>query len=451
MELGSGPQPDAAALRAPLAAELRAAALAVERVRDGRSLPPSLDEAAARFRLTGVSRAAMRDIAYTAVRQLGTAMALAARLNARKPAAALGALQLVVLSELLAPARRHEAVVVDQAVDAARLVADTRAGAGFLNATLRRFLRDRDALLAAVASEQEARYNHPRWWIDQLRSDHPRHWEAVLDAANAPPPLTLRVNTRRTTVEQCRQALEAAGHGVRQIGPQALRLDRPCEVATLPGFAEGWLSVQDLAAQMAAILLDVRPGQRVLDACAAPGGKTAHLLEQVDCRVTALDVDGERLARVHENLGRLGLEARVQRGDARAPADWWDGERFDRILLDAPCSASGIVRRHPEIRWLRRRRDIATLSAVQAEMLAALWPLLEPNGKLLYATCSVFRAEGVSPVERFLGSHADAERVALRWNWPGDPCESEIDQLLPRADPWVDHDGFFYAAIRKLP
>ena len=438
-------------MRAPLAAELRAAAQALEAVRAGRALPPSLDEAAARWRLEGVSRAAMRDMAYTAVRRLGTVSALAARLNARRPVAPLAALQLVALSELLQPGRRHEAVVVDQAVEAARLAADTRAAAGFLNATLRRFLRDRPALMAAIALDQEAIWNHPRWWIDRLRADHPAAWESVLAAGNAPPPMTLRVNVRRTSVEAAIDALAAAGHAARRIGPQALRLEQPCDVARLPGFAEGLLSVQDLAAQLAAPLLDVLPGQRVLDACAAPGGKTAHLLELVDCDVTALDADAARLGRVHENLGRLGLSASVLCGDARRPGDWWDGRRFDRILLDAPCSASGIVRRHPEIRWLRRRRDLATLSAVQSEMLGALWPLLEPGGKLLFATCSVFRAEGTEPVERFLAGRTDAERLELHWRWCGDDHASPVGQLLPRADGQVDHDGFFYASIRKIP
>ncbi len=438
-------------VRAPLAAELRAAAHALERVRAGRSLPPSLDEAAARWRLEGASRAAMRDIAYTAVRRLGTAGALALRLNARKPSAPLAALQLVALSELLAQGRRHEAVVVDQAVEAARLGHDTQAGAGFLNATLRRFLRDRPALMGAISHDQEARWNHPRWWIDRLRADHPDAWESILDAGNAPPPMTLRVNARRATVEACLEMLAAAGHGARRIGPQAIRLDRPCDVSQLPGFAQGWMSVQDLAAQLAAPLLDVQPGQRVLDACAAPGGKTAHLLELSDCELTALDADAGRLVRVRENLDRLGLAANVVCGDARRPDDWWDGRRFDRILLDAPCSASGIVRRHPEIRWLRRRRDLATLSAVQAEMLAALWPLLEPGGKLLYVTCSVFRAEGTERVDRFLEGRSDAERIDLRWRWGADELASPVGQLLPRAGDLVDHDGFFYASIRKIP
>ncbi len=448
MRPGADPQ---AALRASLSRELRAAAWALEQVRAGHALPPALAQAAQRHGLTGASRRALHDIAYQAVRRLGTCLALAHRLNGREPTAAVAALQAAALSMLLEPGRRHEAVLVDQAVAAARLEPATQAAAPFLNATLRRFTRERDALLAAVTREPEARWNHPRWWIDLLRGEQPTQWQQVLAEDNAPPPMTLRVNPRRTDLDAYRLVLAEAGIGASVLGPQALRLDVPREVAQLPGFGEGLVSVQDLAAQLAAPLLDVRDGQRVLDACAAPGGKTTHLLELADCDLTALDADPVRLDRVHENLARLGLRARVVAGDAGRPGDWWDGKRFDRILLDAPCSASGIVRRHPEIRWLRRRSDLATLSRQQSEMLARLWPLLEPSGKLLYATCSVFRAEGEKVVERFCAGHPDAERLAVHWRWIGDEEDSVLDQLLPRSGNTRDHDGFFYASISKRP
>lgn len=440
-----------AALRAPLSRELYAAAAALEQVRAGQTLPQALAQAAQRHRLAAASRAAMHDIAYRAVRRLGTCQALAARLNARPAAPAVAALQAVALAQLLEPGRRHEAVTVDQAVAAARLEPATRAAAAFLNATLRRFLREREPLLEAVLREPEAQWNHPRWWIDALRADHPANWQSILAADNEPPPMTLRVNRRLADVDAYLALLAGAGMRARVIGPQAIRLDSPCDVDRLPGFAQGLVSVQDLAAQLAAPLLDPRDGHRVLDACAAPGGKTTHLLELADCAVTALDVDAQRLERVRENLARLGFAARVAVGDACDPAAWWDGRQFDRILLDAPCSASGILRRHPEIRWLRRRSDIATLSARQSEMLGSLWPLLEPGGKLLYATCSVFSAEGERVVERFLAGHPDAERLALHWRWVGDPQDTALGQLLPRSQEMHDHDGFYYASIRKRP
>jgi 16S rRNA (cytosine967-C5)-methyltransferase len=443
--------PRPAAERAPLAHELGAAAAALEQVRAGRALPPAIAQAAADWRLEGVSRAALQDFAYGAARRLGLAEALAQRLNARAPAAPVAALQLVALSALLAPGRRHEAVVVDQAVAAARQREHTRGATGFLNATLRRFLREREALLAAVADDPQARWNHPAWWIDALRRDHPTHWQAILEAGNQPPPMTLRVNPRRVSVDDYLSRLEGAGMAARRVGPQAVVLAEPCDVDRLPGFADGLVSVQDLAAQLAAPLLDVAPGQRVLDACAAPGGKSGHLLELVDCDLTALDVDASRLVRVRANLDRLGLSANVLAGDACDPAAWWDGRPFGRILLDAPCSASGIVRRQPDVRWLRRRSDLATLSARQGRMLEALWPLLEPGGKLLYATCSVFRAEGERVVARFCARRADAQRLPLVWRWWGDDQDQPVDQLLSRAGGSREHDGFYYASIRKRP
>ncbi len=430
---------------------MRAAAAAIEPLLAGRALPASLDQAAADHRLTGVSRAAARDMAYGTARNLGTVQALAARLNARPAGPGIGALQLVGLSELLEPQRRHQAVIVDQLVSAARDEAALAPAAAFLNATMRRFLRERDALIADIANEPQARWNHPEWWIDQLRQDHPRHWEAVLQAGQRRPPMTLRVNTRRGTTGQYLQRLLDAGRGARQIGPAALILDEPCDVGEMPGFLQGDVSVQDLAAQLAAPLLGARDGERVLDACAAPGGKTAHLLELSDCRVTALDSDAARLQRVRDTLSRIGRTAEVRHGDAARPADWWDGKPFDRILLDAPCSASGIVRRHPDVRWLRRRSDIATMARRQSEMLTALWGVLRPGGTFLFATCSVFRAEGEQVVERFCGRQADAQRQPVIWRWHGESQDHRISHLLPQSVPHRDHDGFFYASILKRP
>jgi 16S rRNA (cytosine967-C5)-methyltransferase len=439
------------ALRAPLSLELRAAAAALEFVRAGSALPAALVQAATRFQVPAASRAATHELAYRSVRKLGLCQGLADQLNARKPSTALAAVQLVGLAQLLEPGRRHEAVIVDQCVDAARQDHELRPAASFLNATLRRFLRERDTLLETALKAPQARWNHPGWWIERLRQEQRREWQQILEADNELPPMTLRVNRRQGEADDYLQELIAAGLPGRRIGPQAICLDAPCDVATLPGFSRGRVTVQDLAAQLAAPLLDVQDGQRVLDACAAPGGKTTHLLELADCELTAIDSDPQRLERVHENLDRLGLRARVLAGDAGDPTSWWDGRRFDRILLDAPCSASGILRRHPEIRWLRRRSDIATLSALQSKLLAALWPLLEPGGKLLYATCSVFNAEGSEVLRRFLPQHPDAERLPVHWRWFGEEQDSPVEQLLPCAGALRDHDGFFYALIRKRP
>jgi len=321
-------------------------------------------------------------------------------------------------------------------------------------------------LIAAVRHDPMAAWNHPVWWVQRLQADWPGHWQALLRQANEHPPLTLRVNARRGSGAAYVQRLASLGIASRllpdpALAGQALVLDEPRPVQQLPGFAEGEVSVQDAAAQRAAGLLlgsgdaALKPGARVLDACAAPGGKTAQLLERADLDLLALDSDGLRLQRVRDTLGRLRLPAtaasrvEVRAGDARRPATWWDGRPFDAILLDAPCTASGIVRRHPDVRWLRRPSDIAALAATQAELLTALWPLLAPGGRLLYATCSLFKAEGEHQIDAFLQRMGTA---AVRRD-PASP-----GHLLPLADnlqpaaagtPGLVHDGFFYALLHK--
>ena len=417
-----------------------------------------LDAAAASGAALGAaSCAAIRDIAYDTCRQFGLVRELARLINSRPPPARLAALQWVALAQLIDPLRA-DGIIVDQAVAAARLEPGGAAVAGFLNATLRRFLREREALLAAARRNDEARWNFPAWWIAQLRGEYPQAWQSILEVGNSPPPMTLRVNPRRGSVEQYLALLAGAGRGARRVGPQALVLDAACAVESLPGWRDGRVSVQDAGAQLAAPLLDPQSGERVLDACAGPGGKTTHLLELADCRVTALDVGEARLRPVRENLARLGLgqaggpghPASVLAGDALRPAHWWDGIAYDRILVDAPCTASGIVRRHPDIRWLRRRSDLATLSRQQGEILRALWPLLRPGGKLLFATCSVFRAEGEQVIDHLLSERRDAKRLELSWRFEADAAEP-VSQLLPVAQPGRDHDGFFYALLEKRP
>lgn len=431
----------------------------------GQSLPAALAAALARVRpTTGTwppgSRSAVQHIAFTTARKLGAARFVLEAMAPRAPAAAVAALAHVALAQLLEP-RRPDAVVVDQTIAAARRDRALAAAAAFLNAVLRRFVRERAQWLENIARNESARWNHPQWWIDQVRADHPDSWQHVLELAQRPPPMTLRINRRATTQQAYLQQLANAGLDAEPIGDDGVVLAAPCDVAVLPGFAAGLASVQDWGAQLAAPLLDPQEGQRVLDACAAPGGKSAHLLERADVDLLALDIDAARLGRVGQNLSRLRLAAvvpaahaatdrsdwktssghmvRLRAADAARPEQWWDGQAFDRILLDAPCSASGIVRRHPDVRWLRRRGDAATLSRIQAQLLAALWPLVAPGGKLLYATCSVFRAENACTVERFV-STASHCRLAC------DPLE-----LLPTDAPGRQHDGFFYALLEKTP
>ncbi|MFT7721304.1 MAG: 16S rRNA (cytosine(967)-C(5))-methyltransferase RsmB [Roseateles sp.] len=443
------PSPQPAGPGAPLHRLLAQAADAVQGVREGRSLTDLL------ARVPADLRPGTQALAFTALRRLGGAEAVRRQLAPKAPPPRVDALLLVALALLWPEPEPGSApmyadhTLVDQAVRAAK--ARAPASAAFVNAVLRRFVRERAARVAAARHSPQGAFNHPAWWIEALRADWPEHWQALLAANNRPPPMTLRVNARHGTAAGYVERLAALGLGARAFGPaapQAVVLDRPAPVAALPGFAQGQVSVQDAAAQLAAPLLlgpGLRPGARVLDACAAPGGKTAHLLElQPDLQLTALDADAQRLARVRETLDRLGQQAVLQAADARQTAAWWDGRPFDAILLDAPCSASGIVRRHPDVRWLRRPEDIDALARVQAELLEALWPLLAPGGRLVYATCSVFRAEGQARLDAFLQRHPEAKAHTL----PG-----ITGHLLPLADNASPDrpslDGFFYALLTR--
>ncbi len=398
-------------------------------------------------------RPGVQALVFQALRWLGRAEALRRQLARRAPSPAVDAL---LCTALALAWRTDEApyepfTLVNQAVEAAKRQPSTRAQSAFVNACLRRFLRERDALIEATDEEPVAHWNHPRWWIERLKRDHPRDWADILEANNLKPPMTLRVNTRRTTVADYLNRLEEAGIDARPAGEYGITLEQALPVAQIPGFAEGFSSVQDAAAQMAAPLLLTglqakgRP-LRVLDACAAPGGKTAHLLELADVEVTAIDIDGARTERIGQTLTRLGLAADVRTADAARPQEWWDGRPFDAILLDAPCTASGVVRRHPDVRWLRRESDIAQLSIVQANLLSVLWPLLAPGGRLLYCTCSVFRAEGDEPIQTFVAHNTDAIiRPAPGHLKPQSTANAHAvrDNLLG------DHDGFFYAVLEK--
>jgi 16S rRNA (cytosine967-C5)-methyltransferase len=396
-------------------------------------------------------RAAVQDTSYGAVRRRAFSERVIAELAPRPPAADVGALLCVALPLLLAG--RHAAhTVVDQAVAAARSQPTTAGAAGFVNAVLRNFLRRQDELLERLQRADEVRYNAPAWWIDAVRTAHPEHWREILATGFGAPALVLRVNRRRSTVEDYLRRLETHGMPASRVGLLAVWLHQPVPVARIPGFAAGDVSVQDAGAQLAAAWLDVADGMRVLDACAAPGGKTAHLAELADLDLTALETDRERAPRIEENLRRIDRRARVVVADGRDVPAWWEGLRYDRILLDAPCTASGIVRRHPDIPWLRRKADVAHLATLQVQLLEALWPLLGVGGRLLYVVCSVFPQEGSEQIARFIGRHPEAAERLL-------PGGAPFVQLLPSVAtsstwdagrPWPTvHDGFFYALLEK--
>jgi 16S rRNA (cytosine967-C5)-methyltransferase len=457
----------------PLAVLLGSTADAVRAVRAG----ASLNEALARVPLA--ARPGTQALAFRVLRTLGSAQWARSKLAVRTPPPPIEAMLLTGLA-LLWPAGElpyAPHVLVDQAVEAMNRRAPRNAA--FVNAVLRRFLREREALVAEAQADAVARWNHPAWWIRRLAADWPGEWQPLLEADNARPPMTLRANARRTSAQEYVERLARAGIEARALGHSAARrgdatapapaaappdrrglpahavqLATPLPVDRLPGFADGDVSVQDFNAQRAAPLIaaHLRPGARVLDACAAPGGKTAHLLELGDFDLLAIDRDPARLARVDATLARLALRARTLAADAAEPNAWWDGRPFDAILLDAPCSASGIVRRHPDIRWLRRETDVAQLAVQQGRLLEALFPLLAPGGRVLYCTCSVFRAEGQARIDAFL-QREPAASLARSPLSPG--------QLLPLADNGAQHaptgapglsnapDGFFLALIER--
>ncbi len=430
----------------PLARLLGHTADAVQAVRAGQSLNAALS------RCPVEARPGTQALSFHVLRGLGGALVVRARLAPKTPDPALDALLLTALALLWpsddAPYTEH--TLVDQAVSAARQ--RQPASAAFVNAVLRRFLRERAVLVEAANQDPAAAFNQPAWWIATLQRDWPRQWQSILRASNQHPPMTLRVNARTGTPASYLLRLAEVGMAADAVGPQAVRLAAPCAVTLLPGFAQGDVSVQDAAAQLAARLLigDGLPkNARVLDACAAPGGKTAHLLELADLDVLALDSDPIRLLRVNETLARLKLSATTIAADAGDPQAWWDAVPFDAILLDAPCSASGIVRRHPDVRWLRRPGDIAALAKVQARLLDALWPLLKPGGRLLYCSCSVFKAEGQQQIDAFLQRQPDA-RVAEHPLSPGHLLPvPDNEASAAAAHPGASPDGFFHTLLQK--
>ncbi len=323
---------------------------------------------------------------------------------------------------------------------------------GLLNAVLRRFQREKTELLAGLKSSDVPHYQHPKWFIKQLKKSWPDRWQSICEEANIQAPMCLRVNTNKSTVSEYLLALKDQGIEASngELSLTSVYLDKPADVFTLPDFVNGSCSVQDEAAQMAAQLLDPQAGEKILDACSAPGGKTCHLLEHAggQLELTALDADETRLTRVHENLQRLGFTATTLVGEAQHIEQWWDGIAFDRILLDVPCSATGVIRRHPDIKLLRQKQDIDNLAQLQRQILDKAWQMLKPGGKLLYATCSILPLENANNIEAFLGAQEDAQ---LQSTPQMNASSSGVDtgfgwQLFPKAQ---SHDGFFYALLQK--
>jgi len=411
------------------------AAQVVRQVLSGRNLNQVLEEMRPK-QFTPQQRGILQDLSYGTLRWLTRLEALLAQLLNRPLTEERVRDLLLVSLYQLEYSKNATHAVVNSAVEAATQFKQPWAK-GLVNAVLRNYLRQRADLLKNLPKDSATQHAWPRWWVMQLQKQYPQQWEAMLVAGNQHPPMTLRVNTRKLSREAYMAKLIAENIEAEVVGEFGIRLTKPVNVDKVPGFFQGEVSVQDLGAQFAAPALDVQPGMRVLDACSAPGGKAAHLLELADIDLLALDHDAARLEKVSSNLQRLGLTAKVKAGNAAEPQNWWDGQAYDRILADVPCTASGIVRRHPDIKWLRREDDIAGFCAQQAAILHGLWSTLAKGGKLLYATCSVFEQENQQQITAFLASHSDARALPL----PG----VKEQQLIP----CDQHDGFYYALLQK--
>ena len=435
-------------LQAPLWQLLQATSQVALAVHGGRSMTVAIEAVPKDI------RPGVQALSFQAMRWWGRAVAIRKALARKAPPAQADALLCTALAlswnDDISPYPVH--TLVNQAVEAARRHKDMRAQAPFVNACLRRFLRERESLLATTEADLTAQWNHPVWWVKRLKADHPEDWQAILQAAQAAAPMSLRVNLQHQTVATYLSALEAHGIQAKAVGQMGVQLAKAVPVNQLPGFNDGHVSVQDAAAQLAAPLLlnglqTGAPSLRLLDACAAPGGKTGHLLECApQAQVLALEVDPQRCQRIHDNLDRLKVQAEVLAADAGKPETWWDGQAFDGILLDAPCTASGIGRRHPDVRWLRRESDVSQLAAIQAKLLKALWPLVKPGGRLLYCTCSIFKAEGESQIQTFVQHNTDA----LILPSPGHLTPSNVNSDPSLRDNRMgEHDGFYYALLEK--
>jgi len=426
------------------------AANAVNQVLSGRNLTMVLPVALALFpNATPQQRGAAKDLSYGTLRFYGEIDAYLVQLL-EKPLTdnRINALLLVAIYQLLHD-KANTFTTVNQAVQAVselKRPAPKSWAKGLVNAILRNFIRQKEQLAHKLSANEVAIYSYPKWWINKLKLQYPSHWQNMLDIGNMHPPMTLRVNTKKISIVDYLQLLARQDIEATHIGGQAVALSKPVSVEKIPGFTDGILSVQDYGAQLAAQLLGAKPNMRVLDACCAPGGKTGHILELASLTLTALDSDEIRLHRVQSNLDRLALEASLLVGDASSN-NWWDGLSFDRILADVPCTASGIVRRHVDIKWLRREADIASFVAQQAKILPNLWQMLAKGGKLLYVTCSVFNEENQGQVDNFLQNNIDATQ--LPFELPANHAQANITQLSGQLIPSNAHDGFFYALLQK--
>lgn len=408
------------------------AAYSLGEVLSGRNLSEVLTQLIQQHsELSPADKGALQDLSHGSLRYLGLLQQLVLKMTKSLPPNEINHLLIIALYQLNF-SRNATHAVVNEAVNNARQINGGRYQK-LVNALLRRFLRERETLIATTNKHEEARYNLPAWWLNYLKKHYPQHWHNIATAMQQHPPMTLRVNRRVTDAEQYLNELVKADIPAKILDTHSIMLQQPITVQKLPGFADGLVSVQDYGAQQAIPLLNPQNGERILDACAAPGGKTGHILEWAECEVTALDIDSQRLQRVKDNLQRLQQQAQLHCADAKELHSWYDNNTFDAILADVPCTASGVVKRHPDIKWLRQPQDGQKTALQQQVLLDNLWLTLKSGGRMLLATCSIFVEENQQQLARFLTRHSDARERLSR-------------VLLPNSR----QDGFFYALIDKI-
>ena len=420
-------------------AQLIAAGL-VKDVQEGSNLSKIFQKHTKKNKINQKNKAQIKDLVYGTLRSYGKTKFIINKLVKRPPSNLLILNLLHVALFQLISNRSNSYTVVDQIVSASNMV--SKSHTGFINGVLRTFLRKKETLLEESQNVLEAKYSYPIWWINQIKTEYPKAWKNILDVGNSHPALIIRVNLRKTSINKYAKKLETQNVEHLLLGYEAILIKKPMQIDSLPGFNEGEVSIQDYGAQLAAHLLDLKKNHTVLDACSAPGGKACHMTEIQDIKLTAVEVDKQRVERINENLNRLGHSFKVINDAVNVKNSWHDKKSFDRVLLDVPCSASGIVRRHIDIKWLRRFSDLKYFHEKQFDLLKASWKLLKGEGKLLYVTCSIFNVENRMVVDRFLKEEKTANEIKIKF-----PKNVNVadNQLLPS----LDHDGLFYALLQK--
>ncbi len=416
-------------------------AMILERVLLGKNLDKSFDLI---FRKHNISESdnlpQIKDMVYGAIRELGKSDFYINKLVTKKiENQCLQALLHIVLFQI-SNERSNNFTLVNQAVDAAKKIDHKKSA--FINAVLRNFLRNKSDLQVQARESESASFSYPQWWINKVKEQYPTKWKDILDIGNKRPPLALRLNLQKINMKEYSSILDDQGIEYKLIGAECLIINTPLVVDKIPGFLEGKISVQDYGAQLAAHLIDLEKGQTVLDACSAPGGKACHMLELSPIQLLAVESDEKRIIRIQENINRQGLIAEIKNEKIGNKNEWWDKKKFDRILLDVPCSASGIVRRHVDIKWLRRINDFEKFGDVQLDLLKSTWPMLKKKGKLLYVTCSIFHEENIDVIEKFKKYSNNISELDITF-------PLNVEHIKNQVLPSNNHDGLFYALLQK--